>query len=141
MSIGPKNPFDPFKQFMTMKDTRMRLGLGLQSIGKNLGACLLARAMAANGVQAETILTQNFDGTPPNYTLTGAQTAGTSYFALSNAGGITLNPNLNNGTGGLFHHAGSRYESVSIDVRSCFYRRLCGFGPFHCFGGWNSSGE
>ncbi len=49
-----------------------------------------------------TLLTQNFDTDPVNYTLTGAQAAVTSYFALSNAAGITLNGNLSSASGVYF---------------------------------------
>jgi len=62
----------------------------------------IAALLAAPTAQAVDILSQNFDTDPVNYTLTGAQTAGTSYFALSNAGGITLNPNLNGAAGVYF---------------------------------------
>ena len=53
-------------------------------------------------VLAVDLLTQNFDSDPVNYAVTGAQAAGTSYFALSNNPGITLNTNLTGASGVYF---------------------------------------
>jgi autotransporter-associated beta strand protein len=48
------------------------------------------------------LLSQNFDTDPVNYAVTGAQAVGSNYFALSNAAGITLNPNLTGASGVYF---------------------------------------
>ena len=70
----------------------------LTRITRNLLTGLTALAVfSAMRAPADTILSQNFDSDPVNYTLpadSAAQVSTNRYWSLSNAPGITLNPNL-----------------------------------------------